>query len=70
MHHGNNRESSARRLSKNSIVITTYGVINSELKNTVRNLIESNTTNITDFKYFFSLIGSSISNKMGTNSLG
>lgn len=35
MHHGNNRESNPRLLSRNTMVITTYGVINSEQKSRV-----------------------------------
>lgn len=35
MHHGNNRETSPRQLSKHTMVITTYGIVNSEQKNGV-----------------------------------
>lgn len=33
LHHGNNRETSARRVSKYDLVITTYGLVSSEAKN-------------------------------------
>lgn len=42
MHHGNNRETNARQLSKHTMVITTYGVINSEQKNRVSSLPTDN----------------------------
>lgn len=35
LHHGNNRESRASKLSKNDVVVTTYGLVASELKNSV-----------------------------------